>query len=181
MTEPTDALPPATPEPSLAEIAYHEASHAVVCVALRHRFDAVCIVPIGDSLGRVTFLDRESPAFCRRLDRLDWGDKAAERWARKEIVVSLAGCIGQGMPTGALLEPSGPDWETAGTLALKLSGDEDDCTRILAQSAIRAQTILAEWWPAVEALAQALLQDRLILAKRARATVKEAMTKGKDR
>lgn len=180
-------------------MAYHEAGHAVAAVLLRRAITYVSIVPTDECLGHVRHPtgvadpDRQSGDTFREQPPLEpeaiagWWERS-QRWAvtyearlalrrsraRADIAICLAGPRAEKRFSGR--------WDNRGarhdrelTLALadRLANGSSVTTKgILDQEDARADRILKENWPSVEAVADALLGKSQLSGREVRAIVK---------
>jgi hypothetical protein len=149
-------------------VAYHEAGHAVVAVALRRRFRKVTIVPEHDSLGHV--LQRPYPkTFQPEIN----SDGRTERRIRDDVMCSFAGMLAQRRACGRATGYHA-DLHNASDMLSYLN-----CSPALEWKwnqllSVQTDELLVAWWPAVEALTSALLAEKTILGPRAREIVLDA-------
>jgi hypothetical protein len=168
-----------------AEKAYHEAGHAVMkmlgCYFTRTP-TVVSIVPdprqqsgghvTSRNFGRSTRLGFEQM-------RDEMRTPGAERRVRDEIMFSLAGGIAARMKTGRArglgsADVRGTDRDVQADLILRLAPDVEDQKAWWTLLKNETQRALKRYWPAVEALAQALLERKRILGPEARTIAEEA-------
>jgi hypothetical protein len=155
--------------------AYHEAGHAVSSYAKGIPMDGASISEKDHSLGRVIF-GRE-PEYWRYRE-------GAEEIMFALIVVSRAGVkaaeMGTGSPTDAddpNIDPNilGSDWR--GTLQYldELCGEDESRREVIWEQAGReAERVLRENWPAVEAVAERLLEHKTLDALQLEAILESA-------
>jgi hypothetical protein len=155
--------------------AYHEAGHAVSSYAKGIPMDGATISEKEHSLGRVIF-GRE-PEYWRYRE-------GAEEIMFALIVVSRAGVeaaeMGTGSPTAAddpNINPNilGSDWR--GTLQYldELCGEDESRREVIWEQAGReAERVLQENWPAVEAVAERLLEHQTLSAAELKAILETA-------
>jgi ATP-dependent Zn protease len=135
--------------------AVHEAAHAIVGSAIGWPVDLIDLEATGSQLGAVTFIGHGS-----RLDNDDPMDAAT---------VDLAGHVAERMRAGetnltAIVDlVLGPwtgdkDAYAACKRAWEACNDEEHHRPFIEQAVDRAESILRAHWPAVEALAAALLE-----------------------
>lgn len=156
-------------------IAYHEAGHAVMSYAKGIPMDSASILEGGDSLGRVI------------------SDREPEYWRHKEgakevmfalIVVNRASVKAAEMGTGRPTEPDDPnidpstpgsDWhETLHYLEELCAEDESRRKETWEQAGREAERVLRGNWPAVEAIAERLLEDETLSATELNAILEAA-------
>src|SRR5207247_1816347 len=126
--------------------AYHEAGHAVVGLLVGLELGMVTIVPTDDALGVTRFSDR-------RLDEPGLEGDQEQEFVEQHVMTELAGVEAEKRLTGQdQADPVGPG--SVGELALGASARPDD---YLAAMRSRTADLLNEWWPAVVAVAAALL------------------------
>jgi len=146
--------------------AYHESGHAVLSYAKGLPLESTSISEVDDSLGRIIF-DRE-PEHWRYVE-------GAKEIMFALIVISLAGVkaaeMGMGLPT----EPNDPntdfsllgsDWHgTLGYLDELCGEDESRQEEVWERAEREAERVLRENWPAVDALAESLLEHETLDAQ----------------
>lgn len=164
---------------ALREIAFHEAGHAVACIALREDFGCVSIEFNDDSAGRVKTvpLSEEQQEYYELPSR-----PAAIRWWDNRIIIAMAGNICQAMAGYAPFsdkEPFAVDtdsrWITQHVPEDFYQIDADGRLCLPEKYTASAHEILAAWWPGVKALVAALLVHKTLSACCVRAIVKAAM------
>jgi hypothetical protein len=152
--------------PSLLEIAFHEAGHAVLAWVTGRKIERVSMVTDAQYARLRPFPTRSVPAGCLVVAPLPAGvdllDERYRRLAEREAMIALAGelavsrlrgsCRAKGLSRGDL---------DALTYAAFHAGDSPGCldsqlSRIAAQTAL----YLEVYWSHVEALADALLRRR---------------------
>jgi hypothetical protein len=181
------------------KVAYHEAGHAVAAVVLGRAIIHVSIVPTGEWLGHIrhpkgiadpSFQSvvslRERPpleikakaAWLKRFQRRVRTDGARlalrRRRARAEIAIRLAGSRAEKIFSGRWDNwGARHDREHALDLADLLANDSSVTSKgILDREDARADRILKENWPSVEAVADALLGKSQLSGREVRAIVK---------
>ena len=147
----------------LERTAIHEAGHAVLSCMLRVPFRRVTIKPHGDTAGRVVCPPWPSAL---RPD-LSFGPRVARR-LEAEIMVLFGGYLAEVERFGG--EPAEWGWsadrEQIADLVLYLAGPE--AQRAVDELRDRARGYIRAAWPAVEAVAQKLLEVRTLRAAEAR-------------
>jgi ATP-dependent Zn protease len=155
--------------------AYHEAGHAVAHYLLRRagRLREVTIVPDAQ---------RGTPGRAPRwtdpydLDDGPWSDLVKVR-LQHEAMVLLAGGIAERRFAGRTDQAdTQSDYEKAAELALAISGSEHAADAFLDWLGTVTEDLVADRWPAVEAIAAALLQQRTLSAHDVDQLVTEALT-----
>ncbi len=107
----TETSPHASPidrRTTLSKVAYHEASHAVICVVLDVPFYEVTIIPQGHTVGGLALTPNNQP-----IGMGGWSTERKKKYAWCRGVIDLAGRIGETIISGM--------WDTAGA-----QGDLDD-------------------------------------------------------
>jgi ATP-dependent Zn protease len=157
---------------ALAATAYHEAGHAVVGLRLRVRIKTATIVPGGDRLGEVTH-GKETYLYDNLRYRAD--SVRTRGRGEAEIIFCLSGLAAErrfrprASSKGAL-----GDHEHAADLALLLNSDEVETTNAhIKYLSLRTDKLVADNWPQVEAVAQALLERRTLKVAEIAAIVRE--------
>lgn len=162
--------------PRIERTAYHEAGHAVAAYLRHLRFTSISIIPDRGTLGRCEFsesavvIDPESGDQLRARTRIE-----------TLIIVSLAGVISESLLTGR------HNWRGA-------HADLHDATRYASFVTGSAEELRAyeRWlwehtrmllgarpsWLAVQQLAAALIEDRRVGERRARAIIRAAIERG---
>jgi hypothetical protein len=130
----------------------HEASHAVLGFCLGRNIREVTITPARDgSLGRCEF--EFDPA-------VHYDDKASVECAESFVMIHQAGALGECQQFGSWdVQDSELDWRAALDCALIITGGDVVRAKVLQQEARgTAQSLLLLQWPAVQAVAAALLE-----------------------
>jgi len=145
---------PGTPSGRQREdTAYHEAGHVVTAYVLGREFILVSITSQGTSSGRCNFAPRP-PEF-------DPWDAAPSTRARieAEVITDLAGGIAERIATG-IENPIGSaaDVYFAIDTATFVTSNDNQLHAYVARARERAEAIVREYWPAVQAIAEALLR-----------------------
>jgi ATP-dependent Zn protease len=160
------------------DVAYHEAGHAVACYVLRRPMERVSIVPKGRTLGycqpslwrrSALGLRLEALAFAR--DGLDLAAALTRSSRAYEIhaqartyasaITALAGELAAARVTGRYNDVcASGDLAQARALLASISDDLDELREAWQDALTRAQAIVRDYWPAVEAVAAALLRRR---------------------
>lgn len=155
-------------ERELRTVAYHEAGHAVMAIALGINLQKVTLIPENDSAGhckleKISVGDGadDSPRACKRIESL--------------AMISLAGAIAQRIQNRRSLRHyrSMPDYKSACDAAMALNGSGRQEAAWLKWIEIRTEDILRFRWRAVEALSQELVLRRTLKGSEARAVVLE--------
>jgi ATP-dependent Zn protease len=159
----------------LTKTAYHEAGHAVVALRLRQPVKRVSILPDETGLGRVTF-----SGFQKLIEAVNNGDDGPreERRAQRIIMLVFAGHLATEKLCGRsmALRQAGAhgDYSKAYQLAHAFRSFEtaDDWTTSLSEETRR---LLDRYWPAVKALAKALLKRNAITGREAQQICQRSM------
>jgi ATP-dependent Zn protease len=155
--------------------AYHEAGHAVAHYLLRRagRLREVTIIPDAQrgTLGRAPRSTAPSD-----LDDRPWSDLVKVR-LQHEAMVLLAGGIAERRFAGqADHVGTRSDYARAADFALTISGSEHAADVLLDWLGTVTEDLVADRWPAIEAVAAALLERRTLSAKDVDELVSEALT-----
>lgn len=156
--------------------AYHEAGHAVAAYVRRLRFTSISIIPYRGTLGRCEF--SETPVI---IDLKSPRIGHARRRVETLIIVSLAGVIAECLLTGRNnWRGAHADLHDAADYAAYVTGSEDELGAYVRWLWEHTRMLLAAppCWLAVQGLAAALLEDRHIGERRARAIISEAIERG---
>ncbi|MCK4627022.1 MAG: hypothetical protein KAV00_17040 [Phycisphaerae bacterium] len=162
----------------LIKTAYHEAGHAVACIALRKRFKYVTIEPDDErnSLGHI----RHAPSPDNLHPYMD-NQLRFQRFVEREIMILFAGGAAEALHKGRHnYHGSRNDRRDAIDFAFSIccrssggSGEQAEayCNWLI----IRTRDMLgsAMWWPAVKAIAVALLKHKRLSYHQARKAWKE--------
>lgn len=151
----------------LEETAYHEAGHAALHIFYGHRFGPVSIKPKDDSDGRVigprisssdAYEIQDNPRkairFLEHLEVLHAGYLAAH------IKAGRASRIGASGDRGTM-------YSILSSWCLDRAEDGPEARALWNWTKIRAEHILRDIWPAVEAIAAELLEKQEITGRRA--------------
>jgi len=128
-------------------IAYHEAGHAVACLALEVPFEYVCVVPQGNAAGHAAM---PSPGDSRT---------AVEAY----VVITLAGFWAQALLTGTGAGDE-CDLQLAKELIARLADDPAEQKRLFSRADERARDIAGYFLPEINVVA-AELQRRPCLTR----------------
>ncbi len=162
---------------TLREVAYHEAGHAIVTVALGHRVKSVTIRPGKDWLGCSERY--EIPRAIR--NKLDTGDVTgtAKRWIETETVIVLAG-----RHAGRLVTSGRNNWlgarsdnERAGYLAAIATVSAREADAYLKLMDIRAEQLIMHpmWKACIKSLARELLKRETLSGREVRAVLADTV------
>jgi ATP-dependent Zn protease len=143
----------------LVDTAYHEAGHAVAAYAMRKRVESVTVIPEDEYLGCVRY--HGFPEWFR--PDIDSGGTAGEMHTRRYNRVGASS-----------------DMQLAFQMASYMVGGVEDLEDYIDRAQERATAILEENWPAVEALAEALLLHGELSGRAARKIMREAMKSAKS-
>ena len=177
--------------PSAQATAVHAAGHAVAAVVLRLGLVSVTVVPSDECLGlcQLSFRTRESePKPDVTEDRATWRSAAAwevrearrdayyRRWMRRSLVSTMAGPLAEMRIDPAITwddDGAAGDKKTVGDAAAHLTGWSDQPTRTAFVDGVErdALALLDRTWPAVLALADALLEAGTLTAPAVRRIV----------
>jgi hypothetical protein len=151
----------------LESTAYHEAGHAVMRFLLGMSVHEVSVVPNEETLGHCTGSSLRAP-----LDLLVWGDGHRRRKVERYILVSLAGGAAEAAFQGRYnWRGMELDLDCAIDLALKVCGGEAEAGKFAEWLLERARNLIIQdhTWAAVRRIAAALLKERRLSGRRAKA------------
>lgn len=155
-------------ERQLLTVAYHEAGHAVMAVALGINLSKVTIIPENDSAGHCKH---------EKITVGDYADNSPRACKRIEIsaMISLAGTLAQRIhnPRSVRHYRAMSDYKQACNAAMTLNGSARQETAWLKWIEIKTEDVLRLRWRAVEALSQELMQRKALNGNEARAVVLE--------
>lgn len=138
-------------------LAHHEAAHAVISVRLLKRIEYVTIVQDGDIFGHIMPLD---PYDVSEED--DGSDEMLEMM--DEVMINFAGQIAEDIiyrtPYKQFQIHSDADRENIASLASKYMTEQSEIDLFLAWMYERTRLMLVNDWPAVQAVANALLEKK---------------------
>jgi ATP-dependent Zn protease len=149
------APPPAVVDHRLTLTAYHEAGHAVMAQLCGQQVTEVEIVGDDELSGSVRSLRfvEEDPAL------VDPNLPTAP--VERRLLCTVAGMVAEAMVSGRDgWDDSSEDLDTAVRLALQVVGNCERVMPYLEQVRDHAEDVLRHSWPAVEALASALVAKR---------------------
>jgi hypothetical protein len=155
-------------QPAIEVTAFHEAGHAVAHFDLEIPIGYVTIVPKGDSLGRATG---------RRPRWFDPDEVSARmQWhVQREIVSLYAGPIAESKMTGAGNHAGAEgDHHTIVQLADCVVGGAEELQAFISWLEIRSTNLVEHRWFAIEAVAQALLNEKRMTGKRVAEVVRQS-------
>jgi hypothetical protein len=155
-----------------------DAPHVVADAALE-RYHDICERHDG---GEATDTEKtEAWEACERAEQaiggVDRQRLEAER-GMMEMIMSLAGPFAQERATGAFpgdREGAGEDNKCLVNFAFSLSGDQESTQALIDRACKRTEQLVEENWPAVEGVANALLQDRELDGDQVRDILAEAL------
>lgn len=155
-------------------VAYHEAGHAVMAYEQRLRIREVSILPEATSAGhvdRIAAIIGERPDIGRVTDRV-------RMKVERDVLVALAGATAQRIrnPRSVRAWHGESDRAVAEGLLAHISPDFEELVAYLNLLDIRARVQLEHFltWPAVEALAAALLERKVLTGTEARRVIRDA-------
>jgi ATP-dependent Zn protease len=155
-----------------ASTAYHEAGHAVAAVAHKGKLKTVTIVPGKGYAGRVR-RHRERNLQGIERDNTPRGQRAAENAAQ----IELAGYIAQKRYKRRSCHKY--HWESdrnaATDLLLSFSSSTRHLDAYIKAISIRTEDLVAHWWPAIKAVAAALLERGTLSGDEVQKIVEAAM------
>ena len=141
---------------TLEEVAYHEAGHVVVGHLLGVELASVDILRDGEGGNGHTIFN--VPPWFRPSATLD---ERRRRYAEAVVTTFLAGPIAEARVAGFHnLEGSGYDLDAVAREWLRLLEPPERYEARLDELTVRAEALVDENWPAIERLAQALLERR---------------------
>ena len=140
------------PEDDLLSIAFHEAGHAVAAFALGVPVRLASIVPDEDGAPHVIWAKIQD--FC---------------WQNR-VIILLAGGIAQRHHNPESRRGDADDLQQAVDTIDRLARPNDH-RKWFAALAQEAEDIITRWWPAVEALAEALMQQRTMSGREVTACI----------
>jgi hypothetical protein len=156
--------------------AYHEAGHAVAAYLRHLRFTSISIVPYRGTLGRCEF--SEAPII---IDLHAGTLQHTRRRIETLIIVSLAGVIAECLLTGRTnWRGAHADLHDAARYASFVTGSEDELGAYVRWLWEHTRMLLGAppCWLAVQQLASALVEDRRVGERRARAIIADALKRG---
>jgi ATP-dependent Zn protease len=135
--------------------AYHEAGHAVAAWTLGYRPTTATILAAGDSAGQVRH-ENPFPGISLEFDGSDRTRLRVER----AIMICFAGPVAQKRyrPTSWRGWHGAADYATAAELAFRVCGSREIASAFLKWLDLRAGSLIADHWDAVERVAAALLE-----------------------
>lgn len=164
------------PSKKLTATAYHEAGHAIVHVRLGLPLKAATIVlnPEHETLGSAT-----SGAKPKTVEP-EWDtSKRTVTWLEKHIIAFLAGPAAEMRFTGrANHVGASRDYHDAVRYASFIHSDREALSAYLRLQGIIAKLYVTSprWWPAIEAVAAALLKRRTLSGRAVRAIVRGVLS-----
>jgi len=136
-------------------LAYHEAAHAVMAIALRWEINQVTIIAEGDTLGNCGIKDFEL-----YFDGNRWTEEVKAS-ARQAILYDLAGIAAELRIKGDCDELCADDWERAYIKAKHLSRNGDAQT-YLDDALERSKKLVNNYWRPIAAVARKLLEHKTL-------------------
>lgn len=159
----------------LEKTAYHEAGHAVISFFQKKRFQTVSIIPIEDSLGRVSNYKEDAKKFIDQLEN-ELFTLRIRKQIEDRIMILFAGNIAEKLAAGRYnMVGSGSDYHQAFDLLFHISGSTEEGNAYAKWLFIRTKNHLSvsHIWPIVEALARELLEKQEIGYKTARRIIQD--------
>jgi hypothetical protein len=159
----------------LKTVAYHEAGHAVAAIRFRRAFKSVTVVPGEDNLGHARMFD--VPQSVIDDDTAGPDNFAGRHIIEKAILVSLAGPAAEREFVGRFdHRGAGSDYQNCVDLALHLYGVVTaekfiDFLLSLARDFVRTRIASVQ----IEAVAEALIDQKTLSARRVKAICDEAI------
>jgi len=156
--------------------AYHEAGHAVAAYVRHLRFTSISIIPDRGTLGRCEFSETAVV-----IDPESGGQLRARTRIETLIIVSLAGVISESLLTGRHnWRGAHADLHDATRYASFVTGSVEELKAYERWLWEHTRTLLEArpCWLAVQQLAAALIEDRRIGERRARAIIGAAIERG---
>jgi hypothetical protein len=162
----------------LTATAFHEAGHAVMAYLQLIPFRSITIVPApgSDTLGRVllgAWPDWANP------DSIGYREEAAREYIQRRIRVDMAGLIAEAQHLGRRVRVGMyQDNCNAADLALHLCAGRNDTAQAMLDWLYlntRDQLTAPAVWPAVQALAEALLDHRTLGIRAAHSCIRSAI------
>lgn len=150
-------------ESTRINVAYHEAGHAVCAVFLQRAFRHATIVADEEygSLGCVEF-HQYPAALMSYLQSTDQGSPRGGAMVECEVIHRLAGTIAEAKATD-----NGPpenswrsDRKQMADIVLRVTGSADEAEAYVEWLRIRSKALVNKLWPAIEAVALALLDKK---------------------
>ena len=159
----------------LQATAYHEAGHAVVSLELGRGFKSVSIEPDDNSLGRIQ--NTVLPEWFSPDLNLDDRHK---KWIEREVLIFLAGIAAEHRFAGQNnWKGSGSDFHSAINLAsCMFEGSVLEKYVAFMLERTRAMISHPRVWVQIQAVAEALLEHRVLSKKRVREICRIAYTSG---
>lgn len=162
----------------LRSTAYHEAGHAVAAHYLGVKVGNVTIVPDGNAVGSAQNAPTVSRQNLKAYEfRTSLNNFEGETSALRTAVISLAGVVAQRAhaPRSVRNYHWRADYEQINLLARKVCCEDEKEMEHWYRRALRRTEQLINWrWPAVEALAAALIEKRKLSGYEAVAAIQSA-------
>jgi len=149
--------------------AYHEAGHCVAACLVHKRFRLVTIIPEKEYLGKFV------PDKMARMDIASADIKSCKAW----IFIGLAGLFAESKFVNPnkinKLPPSHPDLDTVTNIADRLCWSFEERNAYLKFMWIRTKNIIEKYWKAVQAVAQVLINRKILHYKETQQIIKKAL------
>ncbi len=156
----------------LVALAYHEAGHAVAAYRLKFPITEVTIVAQDDYLGAVTHKGLQQ----RIYNALAYGSIRPQMRVKieEQMIISIAGPVAEQKYRGRYNHIAArSDWDGVTELALALWPQPDVASTYIRWMYLRAVHLINDDWPAVEAVANALLAMNTLRRKDVVRVIKE--------
>jgi hypothetical protein len=158
-------------------VAYHEAGHAVMSLAMRWKLLSITVVPHQNTLGSCR--NKPPPSIFQPDGNSDWQTLAR---VEREIMIFLGGVAAEQILRGLAdwKISADADMERAFDLAVYVCGDEKEISAFLQWLHRRTLNLLGldHHWRAVEGIAEALIEHKTVSGRRARQLFQAALADG---